>query len=157
MQIDVLDINEIKKYLPHRYPFLMIDRVIEINKDSTNTVDYLKAIKSVTCNEQYFNGHFPDYPVMPGVLILEALAQAAGILTFVKKGTLPPKDELYFLAGIDKARFKKTVLPGDQLILEVKVLKIRRNLWKFEGIASVKGLVACTAEITTIKGRSNDS
>jgi len=149
-----IDINEIKKYLPHRYPFLMIDRVIEVDEDTAN---YLKAIKNVTCNEDYFNGHFPQYPVMPGVLILEALAQAAGVLTFINKKTLPPKGELYFLAGIDKARFKKTVLPGDQLILEVKILKTRRDLWKFEGTASVAGQVACTAEITTVKGRSNDS
>ena len=149
-----IDINEIKKYLPHRYPFLMIDRIIEVDD---NTSNYLKAVKNVTCNEQYFNGHFPRYPVMPGVLMLEALAQAAGVLTFLKKKTLPPEDELYFLAGIDKARFKKTVLPGDQLILEINVLKSRRDLWKFTGVASVDGHTACTAEITTVKGRSNDT
>ena len=143
-----LNIDEIKKYLPHRYPFLMVDKVIEIKNDPA---DYLKAVKNVTCNEEYFNGHFPSYPVMPGVLILEALAQAAGILTFVHKKILPPEGELYFLAGIDNARFKKPVRPGDQLVLEVRILKQRRGLWKFEGIASTDDQVACTAEITTVK------
>jgi 3-hydroxyacyl-[acyl-carrier-protein] dehydratase len=143
-----ISIDDIKKYLPHRYPFLMVDKVIDVMNDPA---DYLKAVKNVTCNEAYFNGHFPRYPVMPGVLILEALAQAAGVLTFVHMKTLPPEDELYFLAGLDKARFKKTVRPGDQLILEVKILKKRRDLWKFEGTASVDGQLACSAEITTVK------
>jgi 3-hydroxyacyl-[acyl-carrier-protein] dehydratase len=148
-----IDINQIKKYLPHRYPFLLVDKVVEVDE---KTLDYLKAIKNVTCNESYFNGHFPHYPVMPGVLILEALAQAAGILTFVKKKSLPPEGELYFLVGIDKARFKSPVRPGDQLILEAKVLKARRDLWKFEGTASVENQIVCTAEITTVKRQSDE-
>jgi len=143
-----LNIDDIKKYLPHRYPFIMVDKIVEVKPG-----EYIKAIKNLTVNEEFFNGHFPNYPVMPGVLILEALAQAAGILTFQTNGTMPTKDDLYFLAGIDNARFKKTVRPGDQLILEIKVLKTKKDLWKFDCKASVDGELACRAEIMTVKGQ----
>src|SRR3989339_785621 len=137
-----LTIDEIKKYLPHRYPFIMIDKIIEVKPGES-----LKAIKNLTVNEEFFNGHFPNFPVMPGVLMLEALAQAAGILTFQTKGVMPTKDDLYFLAGIDNARFKKTVRPGDQLVLEVKILKQKKDLWKFDCKATLDGELACSAEI----------
>lgn len=143
----IMENKDIKKYVPHRYPFLLVDRVLsyELNKS-------LVAIKNVTANEPYFQGHFPRRPVMPGVLIIEALAQAAGILQ-VKSLDLPEDHEdIYFFAGVDNARFKRVVEPGDQLTLEIKVLKIRRDLWKFLGTASVAGEVACTAELMTIKG-----
>mgnify|MGYP000053006770 CR=1 FL=1 len=143
----IMENKDIKKYVPHRYPFLLVDRVLsyELNKS-------LVAIKNVTANEPYFQGHFPRRPVMPGVLIIEALAQAAGILQ-VKSLDLPEDHEdIYFFAGVDNARFKRVVEPGDQLTLEIKVLKTRRDLWKFLGTASVAGEVACTAELMTIKG-----
>jgi len=139
--------KDIKKYLPHRYPFLLVDRVLsyELNKS-------LVAIKNVTANEPYFQGHFPVRPVMPGVLIIEALAQASGILQ-VRSLDLPENHEdIYFFAGVDNARFKRVVEPGDQLKLEVSVIKARRGLWKFLGVASVDGEMACTAELMTIKG-----
>jgi len=135
-----MDINEVLKYLPHRYPFLLIDRVLEYKEGET-----LTAIKNVSYNENYFTGHFPQRPVMPGVLILEALAQATGILSFKTNGTKPSDKSLYYFVGIDKARFKKPVEPGDQLILEVKILKKKGPMWKFEAKASVDGAVVATA------------
>lgn len=139
--------RDIKKFIPHRYPFLLVDRVLEYEENKT-----LVAIKNVTANEPYFMGHFPVRPVMPGVLIIEALAQAAGIL-IVKSIHLPEyHQDIYFFAGVDNVRFKRVVEPGDQLKLAVEVLKVRRDLWKFLGTASVDGEVACTAEIMTIKG-----
>ena len=143
----IIENKDIKKYVPHRYPFLLVDRVLsyELHKS-------LIAIKNVTANEPYFQGHFPRRPVMPGVLIIEALAQAAGILQ-VKSLDLPEyHEDIYFFAGVDNVRFKRVVEPGDQLKLEAEVLKIRRGLWKFLGTASVAGEVACTAELMTIKG-----
>ncbi|MBW5802314.1 3-hydroxyacyl-ACP dehydratase FabZ [Coxiella endosymbiont of Ornithodoros amblus] len=145
--MNVMNITEIKKYIPHRYPFLLIDRVIKIEKDKS-----LVAIKNVTVNEPFFTGHFPVRPVMPGVLIIESLAQAAGIL-IVKSLNLPEDHkDIYFFAGVDNARFKRVVEPGDQLTLEVKVLKVHRGLWKFEGKATVDDQLACKAELMTIKG-----
>src|SRR3990167_1319066 len=134
--------KDIKKYIPHRYPFLLVDRVLsyEVHKS-------LVAIKNVTANEPYFQGHFPVRPVMPGVLIIEALAQAAGVLQ-VKSMNLPEyHEDIYFFAGVDKVRFKRVVEPGDQLRLDVKLLKSRRGLWIFLGEASVDGEMACTAEL----------
>ncbi len=143
----VMETKEIKKYIPHRYPFLLIDRVLSYKKNES-----LVAIKNVTANEPYFAGHFPIKPVMPGVLIIESLAQAAGIL-IVRSLDLPEyHKDIYFFAGVDNARFKRVVEPGDQLKLEITVLKARRDLWKFQATASVEGEVACTAEIMTIKG-----
>jgi len=141
-----LNINEIRHYLPHRYPFLLVDRVLE------STENTLIAIKNVTINEPFFAGHFPQRPVMPGVLIIEALAQASGLLIFkIVKRTLD-KDFWFYLAGIDHARFKRIVEPGDQLRLEVELLKVKRDIWKFKGSATVNGQVACSAEIINARG-----
>jgi 3-hydroxyacyl-[acyl-carrier-protein] dehydratase len=140
-QLNILEIQEIMALLPHRYPFLMIDRVLDFTPGES-----LTAIKNVTINEPIFTGHFPTMPIFPGVLILEALAQATGILGF-KTVTERAENELYLFAAIDEARFKKPVVPGDQLVLEVKFLKERRNLWKFYGEAKVDGQVVCTAEL----------
>ena len=140
-QLNILEIQEIMALLPHRYPFLMIDRVLDYTPGES-----LTAIKNVTINEPIFTGHFPNMPIFPGVLILEALAQATGILGF-KTVTERSENELYLFAAIDEARFKKPVVPGDQLVLEVKFLKERRNLWKFYGEAKVDGQVVCSAEL----------
>lgn len=140
--LDTLDIYKILEHLPHRYPFLLIDRVTDC-KVGERLVGY----KNVTFNEPYFTGHFPDHAVMPGVLILEALAQATGILAFRTSGKVPDKDSLYYLVGIDSARFKQPVIPGDQLVLEVDVIKTMRGVWKFNGVAKVDGKVVCSAEL----------
>ncbi len=140
-QLNILEIQEIMALLPHRYPFLMIDRVLDFTPGES-----LTAIKNVTINEPIFTGHFPTMPIFPGVLILEALAQATGILGF-KTVTERSENELYLFAAIDEARFKKPVVPGDQMVLEVKFLKERRNLWKFYGEAKVDGQVVCSAEL----------
>ena len=139
---NTLDIYEILEHLPHRYPFLLIDRVTECTVG-----ERLVGYKNVTFNEPHFQGHFPHREVMPGVLILEALAQATGILAFRTLGKVPDEGSLYYLVGIDKARFKKPVIPGDQLKLEVDVIKTKRGVWKFDGVASVDGKVVCTAEL----------
>ena len=135
-----LNIYEVMKYLPHRYPFLLIDRVLDYTENET-----LHAIKNVSMNEPFFQGHFPEYPVMPGVLILEALAQATGILAFQSMKDELSKDNLYLFVGIDNARFKKQVVPGDQLHLKVKLLKEKRGIWKFEAEAYVDDQLACSA------------
>ena len=142
-EIDYLGVLE---YLPHRYPFLLVDKVLshELNKSIT-------AIKNVTFNEPYFNGHFPQLPVMPGVLMVEALAQASGILMYRSFGRLPSKDDLFYLAGVDNARFKRRVVPGDQLQLYVEVLRQREKLWKFKGEATVNGELACSVEFMNIR------
>ncbi|MDX1538196.1 MAG: 3-hydroxyacyl-ACP dehydratase FabZ [Arsukibacterium sp.] len=127
--------------LPHRYPFLLIDKVLDYTPGES-----LTALKNVTINEPIFTGHFPGMPIFPGVLILEALAQATGILGF-KTVTERSENELYLFAAIDEARFKKPVVPGDTMILEVKFLKERRNMWKFYGEAKVDGAIVCTAEL----------
>ena len=135
-----LNIYEVMKYLPHRYPFLLIDRVLDYTENET-----LHAIKNVSMNEPFFQGHFPEYPVMPGVLILEALAQATGILAFQSMKDKLSEDNLYLFVGIDNARFKKQVVPGDQLHLKVKLLKEKRGIWKFEAEAYVDDQLACSA------------
>lgn len=140
--LDTLDIYQILEHLPHRYPFLLIDRVTECVVG-----ERLTGYKNVTFNEPYFTGHFPNRPVMPGVLILEALAQATGILAFRTSGKVPDNDSLYYLVGIDGARFKQPVVPGDQLVLEVEVVKTKRGVWKFNGVAKVDGKVVCAAEL----------
>lgn len=137
-----LDIHEILKHLPHRYPFLLIDRVLECEPGK-----HLVGIKNVSYNEPYFTGHFPQRPVMPGVLILEALAQATGILAFKTLGRVPDENALYYFVGIDKGRFKQPVNPGDQLRLEVEYVKQMRGIWKFNGKALVDGNVVCSAEL----------
>ncbi|MCE3237966.1 MAG: fabZ [Gammaproteobacteria bacterium] len=142
----VLDIHEIMKYLPHRQPFLLVDRVIAIEEGQS-----IVALKNVTINEPFFTGHFPNRPVMPGVLILEALAQAAGILAYKSTNTLPSEGVLYYFAGIDKARFRRVVEPGDQLRLEVKLLRAKREIWKLEGAAYVEGELVCSCEFLSAR------
>ena len=141
-QPDTLDIYEILEHLPHRYPFLLIDRVTECKVG-----ERLTGYKNVTFNEPYFTGHFPHRAVMPGVLILEALAQATGILAFRTSGKVPDKNSLYYFVGIDGARFKQPVVPGDQLKLEVDFIKTKRGVWWFNGVASVDGKIVCSAEL----------
>jgi len=137
-----LDIHEILKHLPHRYPFLLIDRVTDYKEG-----EYLHAYKNITYNENFFTGHFPIRPVMPGVLILEALAQATGILAFKTNNALPTDDSLYYFVGIDNARFKRPVEPGDQLVLEVKLVKHKGPVWKFSAEAKVDGKVVASADL----------
>jgi 3-hydroxyacyl-[acyl-carrier-protein] dehydratase len=134
-----LDINQIKEILPHRYPFLLVDRILEV-------VEGQKAvgIKNVTANEEFFNGHFPDYPVMPGVLIVEALAQTAGVAMLQKEEN---RGKLAFFTGIDNCRFKRQVKPGDQLRLEVEMTRVRGTIAKGKGIATVDGELACEVEM----------
>jgi 3-hydroxyacyl-[acyl-carrier-protein] dehydratase len=137
-----MDIQAIMKQLPHRYPFLLLDRVVECKPGES-----LTALKNVTINEPFFPGHFPQRAVMPGVLILEAMAQATGLLAFATIGHPPGPNELYYFVGIDKARFREMVVPGDQILFKVKILAAKRNIWKFSGIAEVDGKVAAEAEL----------
>ena len=137
-----MDIHAILKQLPHRYPFLLVDRVVELESNKR-----IRAIKNVTFNEPYFMGHFPGRPVMPGVLMLEALAPAAGLLAFDAMGQVPDENNIYYFVGIDSARFKRPVEPGDQLILEASIDRVRAGIWKFKGIARVGDEVACEAEL----------
>jgi 3-hydroxyacyl-[acyl-carrier-protein] dehydratase len=138
----MMDIREIQKFLPHRYPFLLVDKIIEIIP-GTKAV----GIKNVTFNEEFFQGHFPGYPIMPGVLIIEALAQVAGILAFHSGAT--PGKSVYFMS-IEKAKFRKPVVPGDQLKLETNILQHRGNVWKFLGHAIVEDKIAAEAEFTAM-------
>lgn len=143
----VLNVNEIKNYLPHRYPFLLLDKVVAFDPGVSIT-----AIKNVTVNEPFFHGHFPQQPLMPGVLIIEAMAQAAailGVLSGAESRTEDLSNVLYYLVGVDKARFRKTVQPGDQLIIEVKFVTVRRNIWKFSATASVDGKVVANTDLLT--------
>jgi len=140
--LNTIDIYGILEHLPHRSPFLLVDRVVDYQEG-----EYLTAIKNVTYNEPYFTGHFPHRPVMPGVLILEALAQATGILAYKSTNTKPTDKALYYFVGIDKARFKQPVEPGDQLLLEVNVVKTMRGVWKFDCSAKVDGKVVTSAEL----------
>ena len=137
-----MDINKVLSLLPHRYPFLLIDRVTEFEKDSR-----LVALKNVTYNEPFFNGHFPIRPVMPGVLIVEAMAQATGLLAMESNPETVSDTSIYLFVGIDKARFKRPVEPGDQLILEVHQKALKRGIGMFSGTASVDGKIAATADI----------
>ena len=142
----VLDIHEIMKYLPHRHPFLLVDRVIAIEEGKS-----IVALKNITINEPFFTGHFPNRPVMPGVLILEALAQAAGILAYKSTNTLPSEGVLYYFAGIDKARFRRVVEPGDQLRLEVELLRAKLDIWRLKGMASVDDELVCSCEFLSAR------
>lgn len=137
-----LDIHAIMEQLPHRYPFLLVDRVVECIPG-----ERLTALKNVTINEPFFPGHFPHRPVMPGVLILEALAQATGLLAFATIGTPPQGNQLYYFVGIDKARFKKPVEPGDQLMLKVEIQRTVKGVWKFSGVAEVDGKAVTSADL----------
>ena len=136
-----LDINAILKQLPHRYPFLLVDRVVELEKGQS-----IRALKNVTYNEPFFPGHFPYRPVMPGVMILEALAQTAGILAFVTAGVIPDENSRLYFVGIDKARFRKPVEPGDQLVLTATLERSLRGIWKFSTVALVDEKEVCSAE-----------
>ena len=138
----MLDVNEIRNYLPHRYPFLLIDRVVDLKLGES-----IVAYKNITINEGIFEGHFPDYPVFPGVLILEAMAQACGVLGFKTMGKTPEDGSIYLYAGIDDARFKRQVVPGDQLYIEARKLSEKRGIWKFECVAKVDGNLAASATI----------
>ena len=145
--VHTLDILEIMRRLPHRYPFLLVDRVLEcIPKDS------IRALKNVTINEPFFQGHFPGRPVMPGVLMLEALAQTAGILAFVTANVYPSEKTQIYFVGIDKARFRRPVVPGDQIILKAKLERALRGIWKFSTIAEVNGEEAVTADMMVSPG-----
>jgi len=137
-----LGINEIKEYLPHRYPLLLVDRVLDYELGKTIT-----AIKNVTVNEEFFNGHFPHKPVMPGVLMIEALAQTAAILSFKTMDVKPDENSVVYFVGIDNARFKRPVEPGDQLKMDVEILRVSRGIWKYKAVASVDGKVAVEAEL----------
>ena len=137
-----MDIHQILKQLPHRYPILLVDRVLEIDKGKR-----IKALKNVSINEPYFSGHFPHRPVMPGVLMLEALAQAAALLAFDMLGTMPDDKTVYYFAGIDGARFKRPVEPGDQLILDVTLDRMKAGIFKFKACAKVGEEIAAEAEL----------
>ena len=144
----MMKIQEIQALLPHRYPILLIDRVVEIVPGES-----LTAIKNISVNEPQFNGHFPGNPIMPGVYMIEAMAQASGILVFRTQDIEPDENHTYHLAGVDKARFKRPVVPGDQLRIEIKLLKSKRGIWVFEGKAYVADELAVTCELMcTYKG-----
>ncbi|MCK7579124.1 MAG: 3-hydroxyacyl-ACP dehydratase FabZ [Chromatiales bacterium] len=140
--VSTMDIHKVLSLLPHRYPFLLVDKVIDYRVN-----EYLTALKNVTFNEPFFTGHFPVRPVMPGVLIVEAMAQATGLLAMASRPDLVGEKSLYYFVGIDKARFKRPVEPGDQLIMEVRLGPVRRGIWKFDGEARVDDKVVATAEI----------
>lgn len=137
-----MDIREILETLPHRYPFLLVDKVVEVIPG-----ERIVAQKNVSINEEFFNGHFPHYPVMPGVLIVEALAQAAGILSFKTMGSKSDANSLYFFVGIDNCRFKRPVVPGDIVMLHVAIERQSRLLWKYKAQALVDGQVAAEADL----------
>ena len=138
----MMDIHQILKQLPHRYPFLLVDRVLELDKGKR-----IKALKNVTMNEPFFAGHFPHRPVMPGVLMLEAMAQAAALLAFDMQGITPDDKTVYYFAGIDGARFKRPVEPGDQLVMEVSLERSKAGIFKFKGTTRVGDEIACEAEL----------
>jgi 3-hydroxyacyl-[acyl-carrier-protein] dehydratase len=137
-----LDINAILRQLPHRYPFLLVDRVLECHKGKS-----IRAIKNVTYNEPFFPGHFPYRPVMPGVMIIEALAQTAGILAFITAGVIPDENTRFYFVGIDKARFRKPVEPGDQVVLTATLERAFKGIWKFSTVALVDGAEVASAEM----------
>lgn len=138
----MMDIHEILKKLPHRYPILLVDRVLEVEKGKS-----IKALKNISINEPQFTGHFPHRPVFPGVLMLEAMAQAAALLAFETLGVTPDDKTVYYFAGIDGARFKRPVEPGDQLVMDVTLERMKAGIFKFKGVAHVAGELACEAEL----------
>lgn len=145
-----LDIHAVMQRLPHRYPFLLVDRVLECHPG-----ERIKALKNVTMNEPFFPGHFPHRPVMPGVIIIEALAQTCGILAFVSAGIMPDENSQFYFAGIDRARFRRPVEPGDQLILNAKLERAIRGIWKFSTSAEVDGREVAGAEMMVAPGPIN--
>ncbi len=146
------DIRDVMRLLTHRYPFLLVDRVTDYRKGKS-----LTALKNVTFNEPFFVGHFPLVPTMPGVLMLEALAQACGLLAVLDSGVRPESGNILYFAGIDEARFKKVVIPGDQLVLQVELQKQKRNVWKFKTVARVGNDIACEALMTCVLKHPDDS
>ncbi|MDD7805000.1 MAG: 3-hydroxyacyl-ACP dehydratase FabZ [Endozoicomonas sp. (ex Botrylloides leachii)] len=147
----MIRIEGIREILPHRYPFLLVDRVISVDLNH-NTIE---CIKNVSVNEPFFNGHFPGHPIMPGVLIIEALAQAAGILGCQMAGSKPEENSIYYFAGADKVRFKQPVVPGDQIMMKVKYTARKRNIWKFFCEAEVNDRIICSAEVTCARKELN--
>jgi 3-hydroxyacyl-[acyl-carrier-protein] dehydratase len=143
--MEPMNIEQIKEYLPHRYPFLLLDRIVEWEKDKR-----LVALKNVTANEPYFQGHFPHYAVMPGVLVVEAMAQACAMLGLLSLGQKDDGKHVYYFAGIDGARFKRPVRPGDQLVFEVELLRMSRGLGKFRTVARVEGDMVAEAELLCV-------
>ncbi len=141
-QLNSMDINDILEHLPHRYPFLLVDKVVDYEAGK-----YLTGIKNVSYNEPQFTGHFPQKPILPGVLVIEALAQATGILAYKSTDSKPSGNSLYYLVGIDKARFKRPVNPGEQLVLKVEVVKNMRGVWKFNAEATVDEQLVASAEL----------
>ena len=139
-----MDVRRIMELLPHRYPFLLIDKVLDCEPGKS-----IRAVKNVTANEPFFPGHFPNHMVMPGVLVVEAMAQASGVLAFVTAGARHEDGSLYYFVGIDKARFKRPVVPGDQLLITTNLLSNRRGFWRFESRAEVDGKTAATGEFLT--------
>ncbi len=137
-----MEIREIKEFLPHRYPFLLVDRVVELVPG-----EKIVAYKNITANEEVFNGHFPHTPIFPGVMIIEAMAQAAGILGFSTVDKRPDEKTLYLFAGVDDVRFKRRVVPGDRLMLEASIDSVKRNIWRFKCRATVDGQLACEARL----------
>ena len=137
-----MDLEAIMRQLPHRYPFLLVDRVLACVPGK-----YIHALKNVTFNEPYFPGHFPHRPVMPGVMIIEAMAQASGILAFKTVNVIPDADSLFYFVAIDNARFRKPVVPGDQLLLKVSLKRAFKGIWKFHGSAEVGGIEVASAEL----------
>lgn len=144
----IIDIGEIQEILPHRYPFLLVDRILEIEPGKR-----IVGFKNVTINEPFFQGHFPKHPIMPGVLIIESMAQVGGVLAF--KSTKGNEGQLVFFLGIDKAKFRKPVYPGDQLRIEVEVIQERPPFWRLKGMAYVDGKLAAEAELKAMLGQGN--
>ena len=138
----MMDVTEIRRYLPHRYPFLLVDRVVELSSGES-----IVAYKNLSVNEPFFEGHFPSTPIFPGVLLMEAMAQAAGILGFYSQGKTLESGSTYYLAGADKVRFKKPCVPGDQVMLRAAVVSVRRGIWKFDVSSDVDGKLAASATI----------
>ena len=143
--MEPMNIEQIKEYLPHRYPFLLLDRIVEWEKDKR-----IVALKNVTANEPYFQGHFPHYAVMPGVLVIEAMAQAAAMLGLLSVGQKNDGRHVYYFAGIDDARFKRPVRPGDQLVFEIEQLRLVRGLGKFRAVARVDGEMVAEAQLLCV-------
>ena len=137
-----MDIEEIHRHLPHRYPFLLVDRVVSVTAGES-----IVAYKNLSINEPFFNGHFPDNPIFPGVLLLEAMAQTAGILGFYSQGKTNEDGSTYYFAGADNVRFRRLCVPGDQVMLRATIISQRRGIWKFDVSAEVEGEVAATASI----------
>jgi 3-hydroxyacyl-[acyl-carrier-protein] dehydratase len=147
-----LDINQIKEYLPHRYPMLLVDRVLDWESGKS-----ISAIKNVTANEEFFNGHFPHKPVMPGVLMVEAMAQAAALLSFLTMGQKPDENSVVYFIGIDGVRFKRPVVPGDQMRMDVEIVRHARGIWKYHAKASVDGQIVVEADLMCTMRSASDA